>query len=247
MTFKTFLINDKRNSKGWQMSRETILKTAQKWIGIYGIAHKKCSTCDFEHSSGQTLEEALQVSKNDAVTVIVNVIWDNETSTLYAEHDILKKEFEAVLCGPIYAVSPSIWNHDPDQDIVTNFTPVHLAFLDIDGAYGKTAEQLETDCVCKINKSNECKTDMDPEKKKEEEDKEEPQKMSMEDEMHELHAMIKEMHGSMKQAMAPKDKEDKPKDAPAQKKASANKQSFDWVVNTPDTPKDDILENTPLF
>ena len=243
MTFKTFLINDKRNSKGWQIPRDIILATAQKWIGVYGIAHKACSTCDFEHSAGQTLEEALQVSKEDAVTVIVDVSWDNATSTLYAEHDILKKEFEAVLCGPIYAVSPSIWNHNPKEDIVTDYEPVHLAFLDIDGAYGPSSEELEKSCVCKTNKQDTCNSNMDPEKK----EPEEKQEMSSEEMTKQMYAMMKEMHGSMKKAMDKEEPEEKPKDAPEQKKASASKKSFDWVVNQPSTPKETVLENTPLF
>ena len=239
--FKTFLINDKRNSNGWEMPRDVILQTAASWIGRPGILFRTCKKCVYEHNTGRTLQEALAVSERDAVTRIVNVEWDDAESTLIAEHEITDPSFTPVLCdGKVWATSPSIWNNIPKEDIVTDYVPLHLAFLsvDVDPAYSAGTE-LEKDCVCKINKSNECsKTDMDPEKKKEEENKEEPQKMSMEDEIHEMHAMLK-------QAMAPKKEE--PKDAPEQKKASASKKSFDWVVNTPDTPKDDILENTPLF
>ena len=134
------------------------------------------------------LQEALQVSKEDAVTVIVNVIWDDATSTLYAEHDIIDKKFEAVLCGPIYAVSPSIWNHNPKEDIVTDYEPVHLAFLDIDGAYGPSSEELEKSCVCKTNKQDTCNSNMDPEKK----EPEEKQEMSSEEMTKQMYAMMKE-------------------------------------------------------
>ena len=241
-TFKTFLLNDQLNSEKWRIPREVILKTATSWIGVYGILHKRCQKCHYEHSAGQTLQEALAISKEEAVTKIVNVQWDNDTNTLYAEHEILDKKFEAVLCGPVYAVSPSIWNHNPGHDDpITDYTPVHLAFLDIDGAYGPSAENLEKTCVCKTNKQGSCNNSMDSEDKKPEE---KPQKMSTEEEMHQVYAMIKDMHGAMKKSMEEKPKEEKKKEE--QKEASAKK-SFDWVVNTPEKPKEDILENTPLF
>ena len=255
-TFKTFLINDKKNRQDWQMSRETILKTAQKWIGVHGILHKSCAKCEYEHNSGQTLQEALAKSQDKAVTRITNVIWNNSTNTLFAEHEIIDPSFNPVLCdGKVWSVSPSIWNHNPEDKIVTEYTPIHLAFLSIPPAYSTPAEFLEKTCVCNVgnkpNIANTCSTDMDESKNKEEKPKEDPQKMSMEDEMHEMHAMMKEMHGSMKKAMAPKDKEeeDKPKEktaaAPEQKKASAMK-SFDWITNSPTPKTETALDDVPI-
>lgn len=247
MYFRTFLLNDRLNTNGWRIPRDVIVETATKWLGVKGILHRKCSTCDYEHSESSTLEEALRLSDQDAVTVIKNVIWDDNTSTLYAEHEIIAPGFEKVLCNEdVYAVSASIWKKnpdDPDDPISSDYTPVHLAFLDIPGAYGKSAEHLETNCVCKRVKS-ECDTNQGMDK---EEHEEENQKMSMEQEVHEMYAMLKAMtkEEEPKKTSMPKDDDDD-KEKTSQKTSSAAKKSFDWVqASSAVEPEKITIENTP--
>ena len=132
----------------------------------YFTSHAK--RANIEHTAGADLQDAIQKSRDNAVTRIVDVVWEN--GALYAQHEIIDPTFVEPLCDDVYSVSPSVWNLTKEDAPVISFVPVHLAFLNQEAAYGSDAEDLQTDHVCqacKINKSNECsKTDMDPEKKK---------------------------------------------------------------------------------
>ena len=250
--FKTFLISEKMNSQGWRIPKEILIATKDQWLNVPGILYKPCSRCKYSHTAGADLEDAIQKSRDNAVTRIVDVSWEN--GALYAQHEIIDPAFVEPLCDDLYSVSPSVWNLTKEDNPVVSFVPVHLAFLNQAGAFGSDAEALQTDHICqacKINKQCTGKAGMDPEKKKEEEKpKEEPQKFSMEDTMKSMHAMMTDMH---KKAMAEpeKKKEEEPKKdaaAPEQKKASAGLQSFDWYKAEPtnNEPERIDLSTVPL-
>lgn len=225
MKLRTFLLDDTENDRGWRVPWEVIKATAQSWIQIDGIAYEDCSgkLCEFEHTDGESLQDALKQSAAHAVTKIIDVELDESTHTAYAVHETDDAEFLSKLdSGEIFAVSPSVWLEDPQQfDPVLQYTPIHLAFLSVDGSYGPKSEIIigyET-----LNNSTVSIQDMDKEESKEN-PKEGKQKIAMEDEIHQIHAMLTAMSESKA-----KPKEEEKKEGSTASASSTKGKSFDWT------------------
>ena len=72
--FKTFLISEKMNSQGWRIPKEILIATKDQWLNVPGILYKPCTTCKYEHTAGADLQDAIQKSRDNAVTRIVDVV-----------------------------------------------------------------------------------------------------------------------------------------------------------------------------
>ena len=149
-TFKTFLINDKKNKQGWRIPKEVLERTARDWINVPGILFRPCAkheNCNYEHTAGDNLQDAIKRSQENAVTVIRDVAW--EGNNLVAYHEILDPDFIPVLCSKLFAVSPSVWNLTSTNNPVLSYVPLHLSFLDQSGAYRTAAEDIDKS-ICKL-------------------------------------------------------------------------------------------------
>ena len=222
---EAFLLNTKLNDQGWRIDMEGLERTARNWIGTPGILHAGCmdGQCGYVHSRGRNLKDAITVSQREAVTRISDVYWDGPD--LMAVHDVIREDALPVLCDPqIYATSASVWLDDPSRtDPIGSYTPVHVAFLSVNGAYGEAAEDIRRGETC--NNAQIYSSGMAEESTSEEQKPEEgePQKMSMEDEIHEIHAMLKDMQQPKEQASAASS-------CGGQKSAAASrKQEADWA------------------
>ena len=221
--FRTFLLNDTLNTEGWRIPFDVIRTSMNSWIGTYGILYEDCSdTCHYDHNDGNTLEEALAKSKDEKVTQIVDV--ELNGNTLYAIHKVLDPDFEEVLCNEIFSVSASIWlTGNSKRDPVTSYAPVHLAFLNIKGGYGKPAENIEKEKICKFNNLDVVIPVM------EEPTKDAPKQEEANDELDD-HQMLKAVYDNMMKAAETKEEEEEPtKEEPKQASASSKKKRFDWV------------------
>ena len=199
-TVRTFLMNDKRNKNGWRVSYDIIKKTASKWIGIPGIEFKKCvnGKCGLDHTTGDTLEMAREKSHQSKVSEIIDVEFDDANKTVYAINKIIDPELMGKICnGKIKYVSASLWldkvTNEQEINVTEKDTPLHLAYLDEDPAYGKVAS-VQMPCQCKVIISKMGKQGME----------EEPEKtVESNDEMDD-HQILKEVHSMLKAMTAPK-------------------------------------------
>jgi len=230
-TITTFLLDDQPDDNGFWMDWDAIKAGAHKWIGVKGILFRLCDElgCRHDHTGGRNLPEALHLSEEAAVTEIVDVHLDEATHTAYAEQLVLSSEFARKMCsGEVQFVSQSIWLDVPQDDPVhvtvnDGYTPVHLGYVD-DPAYGRDKARItDKGTTCNVySKAGRLSVMDDPK-----EDPQKEQKMSMEDEVHQMHESMARMEQMLKSMVEQKE----PVQEPEKKQESSSRRpsyNFSW-------------------
>lgn len=147
-----FLIGTKKNANGWQVSKTTLPKLIDGFIGTpFTIIPEKLAHGIDAHFHGATKQETINGYNAYSHGTIEKILgpfpYDDGTDDFYYKHITklsnsksasLLAEYGAKTKTP-FAVSPHIWHEDAEiTDYVQNFTPIGISLVS-DGAYGSIA------------------------------------------------------------------------------------------------------------
>ena len=147
-----FLIGTKKNANGWQVSKTTLPKLIDGFIGTpFTIIPEKLAHGIDAHFHGASKEETIDGYNAYSHGTIEKILgpfpYNDGTDDFYYKHITklsnsksasLLAEYGAKTKTP-FAVSPHIWHEDAEiTDYVQNFTPIGISLV-ADGAYGSIA------------------------------------------------------------------------------------------------------------
>lgn len=146
---RTFLINDTINYNGWMTTKDANQRQSRNWRGMPGVVFFKDGKRD--HPEYDTKEEALAGQEDYRKATILATRW-NAASKSWEEISEIQDDvvWQQILDKEIKYVSPSAW---PDEVIpglrnplvVTDYTPLHYAFVD-DPAFGFAIATVNGTC-----------------------------------------------------------------------------------------------------
>lgn len=148
---RTFLINDTVNFNDWMTTKDANHRQSENWLGMPGVRFWSTELNRWDHPEYDTKEEALAGQEDYRVSTIVAVQWNADTKTWEQISEINDDNiWQQILSGEIKYVSPSAWPDEvvPGIDnplVVTDYTPLHYAFVD-DPAFGFVIATVSGTC-----------------------------------------------------------------------------------------------------
>lgn len=148
---RTFLINDTVNFNDWMTTKDANSRQSKNWLGMPGVRFWSTELNRWDHPEYDTKEEALAGQEDYRVSTIVAVQWNADTKTWEQVSEIHDDNiWQKILTKEIRYVSPSAWPDEvvPGIDnplVVTDYTPLHYAFVD-DPAFGFVIATVSGTC-----------------------------------------------------------------------------------------------------